>query len=120
MADCQAECNSSSRYASLAVLLASTLLGLPLMDAKALSTTSPVTLEKSVPFGKNPLMSPFVFSTVPFYQGPCGRQKESCAPPSLAVTSAALAEDCSKTAWWRPLRTFEFDYQSGWHCSKTT
>lgn len=75
MADCQAERNSSSRYASLAVLLPSTFLGLSLMRAKTSRARSPSTLEKSIPFGKNSLMSPFVFSTVPFCQGLCGRKK---------------------------------------------
>lgn len=50
-------------------------LGLPLMGAKALSTSSPVTLEKSVPFGKNSLMRPFAFSTVPLCRGLWGRQR---------------------------------------------
>lgn len=75
MADRQAECNVSSRYASLAVLWPSTSLGLSLIRAKALSTSSPVTLEKSAPFGKSSLMRPFAFSTVPFRQGLWGRQR---------------------------------------------
>lgn len=45
------------------------------MGAKALSTSSPVTLEKSVPFGKNSLMRPFAFSTVPLCRGLWGRQR---------------------------------------------
>ena len=36
---------------------------------------APVAFKKSVPFGKDSLMSPFVFSTVGFCQGWCGSQK---------------------------------------------
>lgn len=74
LADCQAECNIS-RQTSLAVLNPSTFLGLSLIFSNTSCTSSSVTLEKSVPFGKNSRMGPFVFSTVGFCQGWCGWQK---------------------------------------------
>lgn len=58
---CQAECNSSPRYASLAVLNPNTFLGLSLIRENTLWTSSE-TLEKSVPFGKNSRIRPLVFS----------------------------------------------------------
>ncbi len=61
------------------------------MSAKALSTSSPVTLERSVPFGRSSLMRPPAFSAVPFRQGLWGRQKKNRAPPSPALTSACAA-----------------------------
>lgn len=59
----------------MAVLNPSTFLGLSLIFSNASCTSSPVTLEKSVPFGKNYRTSPFVFSTVGFWQEWCGWQK---------------------------------------------
>ena len=45
------------------------------MSPKAFSTSSSVSLEKSVPLGKNSLIRPLVFSFVPYCQGWWGWQK---------------------------------------------